>query len=172
MPATIRECLSGRLSRVLIAMLALYGLLTLALQPMQLILLLNGLALSVSAGVSVAYLPVAGTALRRRAPSRGDVLGVGIFLAGLSGVALRLESILARDLAYPSILNTDFAAVSIFLGLVGLVCSFWAPFAAEGRVPREKWGFAGLMVASGVALAFAVGAAHHFTLPSPVFRFE
>ncbi len=172
MPAMILECLRGRLFRVLAALVGLYVLLVLALQPMQLILLLNGLALSVSAGVAVAYLPVAGTALRCPAPSRGDVLGVGIFFAGLSGVALRVESILARDLAHPTILNTDFAAISIFLGLVGLVCSFWAPFASDGRVPREKWGLAGLTVASGVAMAFAVGAAHHFALPSPPFRFQ
>ncbi len=168
----IRECLSGRLLRGLAAALVLYVCLASSFRSMQLILLLNGLTLSVSAGVAVAYLPVAGTALRRPVPSRGDVLGVGIFLTGLSGVALRIGSILARDLAHPSILNTGFVSAAIFLGLLGLVCSFWAPFASEGRVPREKWGFAGLTVAAGVAVAFAVGTAHHFALPSPLFRFE
>jgi hypothetical protein len=172
MSDTIRDCLSGRLFRILGGLIGLYAAMALALRPMHLILLLNGLALSVSAGVAVAYLPVAGTALRQAAPSRGDVLGVGIFFAGLSGVALRIESILARDLAKPFILNTDFAAVSIFSGLLGLVCFLWAPYASDGRVPRERWGAAGLMVAAGVGMAFIVSAAHHFVTPSPLFRFE
>ena len=172
MSATIRDWMAGRLFRILAALVGVYGVLSLALRPMHLILLLNGLALSVAAGVTVAYLPVARTALRRPAPSRGDVLGVGIFFAGLSGVALRVESILARDLARPFILNTDLPAVSIFLGLLALVCFLWAPYASDGKVPREKWGFAGLMVAAGVGVAFAVGVAHHFGAPSPLFRFD
>ncbi|WP_158810131.1 hypothetical protein [Beijerinckia sp. L45] len=172
MPATIHDCLACRLLRILGGLIGVYALLSLCLRPMHLILLLNGLALSVSAGVAVAYLPVAATALRQQTPSRGDVLGVGIFFAGLSGVALRIESILARDLAQPRILNTDLAAVSIFSGLLGLVCFLWAPYASEGRVPRERWGYAGLMVAAGVGLAFTVSAAHHFVTPSPAFRFE
>jgi hypothetical protein len=172
MSATIRDCFIGRLFRILGGLIGVYAVLSLAMRPMHLILLFNGLALSVSAGVAVAYLPVAATALRQQAPSRGDVLGVGIFFAGLSGVALRIESILARDLAQPRILNTDLAAVSIFTGLLGLVCFLWAPYASEGRVPRERWGYAGLMVAVGVGIAFTVSAAHHFVTPSPAFRFE
>ena len=171
MPATLRDSLSGRLLRILAALVLVYGGLAVLLRPAQLILLLNGLALSVSAGVVVAYLPVAGHALRRSGPSRGDVLGSGIFFAGLSSLALRTESIVARDLSEPFILNTDIAAVSIFLGLPALVCFLWAPYASEGRVPREKWGFAGLVVAAGVATAFAIGVAHHFITPSPLFRF-
>ncbi len=172
MPRTIRDCLSGRLFRALATLVAAYAVLAVMLRPNHLILLLNGLTLSVSAGVAVAYLPVAGAALRRLTPSRGDVLGVGIFFTGISGVALRVGSILARDLARPAILNTGFVAASIFLGLLGLACSFWAPFANEGRVPRERWGVAGLTVALGVALAFTVAAVHQFTPPSPLFRFE
>ena len=171
MSATIRDCLAGRLFRILGGLVGVDVVLSAALRPMHLILLLNGLALSVSAGVAVAYLPVAGTALRQHAPSRGDVLGVGIFFAGLSGVALRIESILARDLARPAILNTDFPAVSIFLGVLGLVCFLWAPYASDGRVPRERWGYAGLMVAAGVGIAFGVTVARHFGGPAPAFRF-
>jgi hypothetical protein len=133
---------------------------------------LNGLALSAAAGVSTAYLPIAGEALRRRVPTQGDVLGTGIFLAGLSDVALRLESIVARDLGWPAVLNSHVAAISIFLGVMALVAFLWAPYAEEGRVPREKWGRAGLMVAAGVAIALAAGAMHHLYAPSPAVRLE
>ena len=171
MPAMFRDRFSGHLFRILTGLTTLYGILTVALRPAQLILLLNGLALSVSAGVVVAYLPVAGHALRRPAPSRGDVLGSGIFFAGLSSLALRMESLVARNFSEPFILNTDIAAVSIFLGLPSLICFLWAPYASDGRVPREKWGFAGLVVAAGVAMAFTIGVAHRFITPSPLFRF-
>jgi hypothetical protein len=163
---------SGRLARILAGLVLAYGIGTLSLSSQQLILLLNGLALSVASGVTTAYLPVAIQALGRTKPSRGDVLGAGIFFAGLSDVALRLESIVARDLAHPAILNTDVAAVSIFLGVMALVAFLWAPYAEDGEVPREKWGLAGLMVAIGVAIAFAAGTAQHALTPAPFFRFD
>ena len=149
-----------------------YVVVAAVLTPAHLILLLNGLALSVSAGVSTAYLPVACRALRRRYPSRGDVLGTGIFLAGLSDVALRLESLAARDFAWPTVLNTDVAAISIFLGIMALVAFLWAPYGDGGQVPREKWGVAGLVVAVGVAFAFVGGLAHNVMAPPPLFRFQ
>ena len=142
------------------------------LPPAHLILLLNGFALSVAAGVSTAFLPVAAHAIRRPMPSRGDVLGAGIFFAGLSDLALRTQSIVARYLGWPSIFNTDIAAISIFLGLISLVAFLWAPYADDGAVPRDKWVVAGSMVAAGVAIAFAAGLAHHTLTPSPTFRFQ
>ncbi len=168
----IHDYATGRLFRIGATLCALYAALALALRPSHLILLLDGLTLSTAAGVSVAYLPVADHALRGRAPSRGDVLGLGIFCGGLSGLAQRAASIVARDLAWPFILNTDVVALAIVLGLLALSCFLWAPYASEGRVPREKWGLAGLIAAAGVATAFAIGTAHHFMLPAPAFRFE
>jgi hypothetical protein len=168
----ISECCAGRLGRLLVGLVALFGAGVLALAPPRLILILNGLALSAAAGVATAYLPIAGLALRRALPTRGDVLGAGIFFAGLSDVALRLESIVARDLGRPDVLNTPIAAVSIFLGVVALVAFLWAPYAEDGQVPREKWGRAGLIVAAGVAIAFAAGMAQHALLPAPLVRLE
>jgi hypothetical protein len=172
MPAIVLECCAGRLGRVLGALLACFAFAVLALSPPHLILALNGLALSAAAGVSTAYLPIAGQALRRRVPTQGDVLGAGIFFAGLSDMALRLESIIARDLGRPAVLNSHAAAVSILLGVMALVAFLWAPYAQEGRVPREKWGRAGLLVAAGVAIAFAAGMAQHAIAPAPLMRLE
>ena len=172
MAGIILECWTGRLGRILGGLVALFAAGVLVLAPPHLILVLNGLALSAAAGVGTAYLPIAGLALRRRMPTRGDVLGAGIFFAGLSDVALRLESIVARDLGRPGVLNTHIAAVSIFLGVMALVAFLWAPYAEDGQVPREKWGRAGLLVAGGVAIAFAAGMAHHVLLPGPLVRLQ
>lgn len=172
MPAVVLECCTGRLGRILGSLIAIFCAGIVVLTPPHLILVLNGLALSVAAGVSTAYMPIAGLALRRAAPTRGDVLGAGIFFAGLSDVARRLESIVARDLGRPGVLNTDIAAVSIFLAVMALVAFLWAPHAEDGQVPREKWGRAGLIVAAGVAIAFAAGMAHHAMPASPLVRLE
>ena len=70
------------------------------------------------------------------------------------------------------VLNTHIAAISIFLSVTALVAFLWAPYAEDGQVPREKWGRAGLIVAAGVAIAFAAGMAHHVMLPAPLVRLE
>ena len=164
--------LSGRLGHCFGTLLLVYVIVSTILTSAHLILLLNGLGLSVSAGVSTAYLPVAARGLRRLEPSRGDVLGIGIFLTGLSDVALRLASLTARDFGWPAILNSGIAALSIFLGIMALIAFLWAPYGDAGQLPREKWGVAGLVVAIGVAVAFVGGIAHDVTVPAPLFRLQ
>ena len=106
------------------------------------ILFLNGIAVSVSAGVCVAYAPVFVEALRAPHPSRGHHLGAG----HLPGVAVdhwasgrdqrssRATSagldIYNDGLVYPGPGESAFSS-----GLLHL----WAPEAIAGRVPRQHW---------------------------------
>lgn len=167
-----RDLSIGRLGRLVLALSLAFAASAAAMTPAALILLLNGLSLSVSAGVATAYLPVAGSALARERPSRADVLGAGIFLAGVSDVTVRVQSLLARDFGRPEIVNTDATALAILVSIAALVAFLWAPHAEEGRVPREKWRRAGLVVATGVAIALGAGAVQHRLAPAPLVRLQ
>ncbi len=146
----------GRLLRFLALCAAGYLLVAALTDSPFLILMLNGLVASATAGVCVAYSPVLVAALPARAPTKGDYLGSGIFLVALSMLAQRLVSFIGRDGGWPDIFNSDWETAIMTVGLVGVLLHLWAPNAVEGRVPRARWVSTGFIVAAGFFVTFMV----------------
>ncbi len=166
----LADLLRGRLFRLVALAIGLYAVVALATDTAPLVLALNGLTLSVAAGVAAAYAPVAAEALLAPRATRGDVLALGIWLGWLGTFMMRMSSIMARDLGRPDILLTDYSSTYIFLALMAGVCHLLAPLANEGRVPAKSWLLFGAIVAAGVLIAFAV-AILRTRAPTPVFHF-
>ncbi len=135
-----------------------------------LILLMNGMLLSVSSGVVVAYAPVIAGALSAPFPTRGDYLVTGIFSAWLATFFSRLLSIVARDFGHPELYNSHVMTAITALGLLGGFCHLWAPNAVEGRVPRERWITTGILVSIGLFIAFALWSMRPMDLPHPAIE--
>ncbi len=166
-PAALAQ---GGLARVLAGALLLYAILALVMDAPTLILLLNGIAMSASAGVCVAYAPVLGTAMLARSPSRGDLLAAGIWFISLSVFGQRGLSYVARDLALPEVYNTDWLTLVLFHAIVGHLLHLWAPGAAAGRMPKRRWVTGGAVVALGIFAAFLIAIAHHRVGAAPPVR--
>ena len=142
----------GRLLRLLVGAFAAYALVAWLTDAPELITIMNGIGISVAGGVCVAYAPVIPAAITRRAPTKGDLLGTGIFLVSLSVFGMRAVSVVARDLGWPGISNTDWRTAMMFTCLLGGVLHLWAPTAAEGRIPRAHWLSTGIIVAVSLFL--------------------
>ena len=154
------DIIRGRLGRFVLAFFILYGVVAWVTEAPVMILFLNGIAVSVSAGVCVAYAPVFVEALRAPHPSRGHHLGAGIFLVSLSILGIRVISFIARDFGWPDIYNTDWFTLALATGILGGLLHLWAPEAIAGRVPRQHWVTSGMLVAGGFFLGFLAWFAH------------
>ena len=156
----VAHFLQGRILRFFLVCLALYAVVAMATDAPVLILFGNGVALSLSAGVSAAYFPVFLIALASPRPGKGDYLGAGIFLSWASWFVAGTMSVMARDMGWPWIYNTDWTTFRLLLTVMAGMLHLWAPNAVEGRVPRARWVTTGIVVALGFFGAFALWSMH------------
>ena len=150
------DVLNGRLLRFLFAGGLIYVASVWLLDAPDLLLVLNGLVMSASAGICVAYAPVFIAALLRGRPSKGDYLGAGIFMSWSTTCLLRVVSVVGRDFGWPGIHNTNWQTSIIWLNLMSGLLHLWAPYLVEERSPRAKWVSTGIITAVGFFIVFAL----------------
>ena len=158
---------NGLLLRIMAGFLLVYAVAAYETYAPSFILVLNGLSMSVASGVCVAYAPVFLGALVERHPSKGDYLGTGIFLVSCCILGMRGLSVVARDLGWPDIYNTNFMTAVMATGLIGGLLHLWAPNAVEGHLPRARWVSTGIVFAVGFFLTFALWTASQHGVPHP-----
>ena len=140
----IRELARAPLAQSIVAWHVLWGIPAIFVEAGPLITVLNCLVFAIACGVIAAYLPSVWMAMRKRHPSQGDILVVGIWLAWVSLVEARLWSIGRRALGRPDwLINTDITTHIIAIALLA------GPEAIEGKVPTKQWIRIGLLVAAG-----------------------
>jgi hypothetical protein len=138
-----------RIAALLTAIFVITSLLTV---PTQILFNLNCVLVSMSIGVSIAYLPVAWDALTRPKLTRADVLGLGIFLAWAGGGVLR--AIWALNKIGVDWTNSDLSNIGVGMLICGAVCHMTAPQMLDERPRRKVWVGCGVWVAIGVLLIF------------------
>ena len=154
------KLLQGRLLRVVAASALLYAVASWSIPAPHLILILNGLLLSVGSGIAVAYAPIIGTALVNAMPSKGEYLIVGIFFSWLSVFGYRGLSIVGRDFGHPEVFNSTPTTFLFSMSLMSGMLHLWAPNAVMGRLPRKRWVTTGIVVALGLFVVFVVWTMH------------
>lgn len=138
--------------RIAVGLVTAFVIMTTLTEPKQVLFNLNCVLVSMSLGVSIAYLPVAWDALTRDKLTRADVLGLGIFLAWAGGGILRGLWAL-RQVGYDFSMS-DLSAVAIALLICGAVCHMTAPQMLDERPRRQVWIAPGVWTAIGVMLMF------------------
>lgn len=146
----------GRLFRIFAAAVLLFGVAALSIDAPHLILVSNGLLLAVASGVVISYAPIVFSALSARRPTRGDILGLGIFVSWLAQLMLRSISIIARNFGHPEIVNSNWVSTATSLSLMAGMLHLSAAQAVEGSVPAKRWVRTGIVVAVGVTIVLAL----------------
>ena len=171
MPRMVADVWNGRLLRFVIVCALAYAAAALILDAPIFILGLTAFAISSSAGVCIAYAPVFSGAMLASRPTRGDFLGAGIFLVAANVLARCVLSVIARDLGWPGIYNTDWMSGALAVGAVGSLLHLWAPHAVEGRIPPPRWVSTAVVVAVGAGVGFLTWSWHiHAGHPAVTLR--
>lgn len=119
--------------------------------PQRAIEIGNIMALALSAGIVVAYAPVARDALRNRLIDGAGILSIGIFASWSGALLARGGSIVWRLAGQPvEWLNSAAWGFHIAATCVGALCHLVAPEAVAGRVPTKHWIRIGILVAGAV----------------------
>lgn len=140
---------------ILLGVLLSYPIAITALGPRRAIEIGNIMVLALSAGIVVAYAPVARDALRHGLIDGANILSVGIFASWLGVFIARGGSIVWRLAGQPvEWLNSGWWGIHIAMSCIGALCHLIAPEAVAGRVPTRHWIKIGLLVA-GAVLFFA-----------------
>jgi hypothetical protein len=141
-------------SRPLLSVLCVASLLLVLLilvsSRMAKIDVLNGIFFAVSAGVVVAFSPIAVPAIFAKEPSSGEVLCVGIWFAWISSAVLRMIFIGIYGFGNTSWSHSNGSAVAIGAGIYAATCHLLAPEAISGWAPHKTWIRIGFWTAVGV----------------------
>jgi hypothetical protein len=148
------ELMNGHLFRVLLLGALLYAGLQLTLPIPSLITVENGLLLSISGGVAIAYMPIAWVALRTSRPVRGHYLGLGIFISWVAQFGIRVLSICIANLGYLDVLNSHWRTLFVAPMILGGVLHLLAPNAEDVDLGRQRWIFPGVVVGVGILVVF------------------
>lgn len=144
---------------MILVVLASYPAAIMLLGPRKAIEIGNIMVLALSAGIVVAYAPVARDAFRYGLIDGANILSIGIFASWLGVLLARGGSIVWRLSGQPvDWLNSGWWGFHIALSCTGALCHLVAPEAVAGRVPTRQWIKIGVLVAITVMLVAGVTA--------------
>jgi hypothetical protein len=138
---------------MLLAVVASYPVAIVVLGAQKAIEIGNVMVLALSAGIVVAYAPVARDAFRYGMIDGANILSIGIFASWLATFVARGGSIVWRLAGQPpEWLNSAPWGFHIALSCMGALCHLIAPEAVAGRVPTRQWIKIGVLVALTVLI--------------------
>lgn len=150
----LNEIARAPLMRVAAALVVIFLVVSYYTEPTQILFNMNCVLVSLSVGVSIAYLPVAWDALTEPKLTRAGVLGLGIFLGWAGGAILR--GIWALNKIGIDWTNSDLSNVGVGLLGCAAICHMTAPRMMSMTPRRPLWLNCGIWTALGVLLCLVV----------------